>query len=104
MNGFPGSMSRLVEQFCKMPGIGMRSAQRMAFHVLRSSREDVDALSKEAGIDGEELTEEQLEAVSGGMSTTTACIAIALCVGAAGGAIVSGVVVSGVAAAASSVW
>ena len=44
MNGFPRSMSRLVDEFCKMPGIGMRSAQRLAFHVLRSSREDVDAL------------------------------------------------------------
>jgi recombination protein RecR len=38
-------MARLIEEFRKLPGIGTKSAQRLAFHVLRSSTEDADALS-----------------------------------------------------------
>ena len=38
-------MARLIEELKKLPGIGTKSAQRLAFHVLRSSAEDADALS-----------------------------------------------------------
>jgi recombination protein RecR len=38
-------MSRLIEELRKLPGIGTKSAQRLAFHILRSSAEDADALS-----------------------------------------------------------
>jgi recombination protein RecR len=38
-------MSRLIEELRKLPGIGSKSAQRLAFHVLRSSAEDAEALS-----------------------------------------------------------
>ncbi len=38
-------MSRLIEELRKLPGIGTKSAQRLAFHVLRSSAEDAEALS-----------------------------------------------------------
>jgi recombination protein RecR len=38
-------MSRLIEELRKLPGIGAKSAQRLAFHVLRSSAEDAEALS-----------------------------------------------------------
>jgi recombination protein RecR len=38
-------MARLIEELKKLPGIGTKSAQRLAFHVLRSSTEDADALS-----------------------------------------------------------
>jgi recombination protein RecR len=38
-------MSRLIDELRKLPGIGTRSAQRLAFHVLRSSPEDAEALS-----------------------------------------------------------
>jgi len=38
-------MSRLIEELRKLPGIGSKSAQRLAFHILRSSDEDADALS-----------------------------------------------------------
>jgi recombination protein RecR len=38
-------MSRLIEELKKLPGIGSKSAQRLAFHVLRSSAEDAEALS-----------------------------------------------------------
>jgi recombination protein RecR len=38
-------MTRLIEELRKLPGIGTKSAQRLAFHVLRSSPEDADKLS-----------------------------------------------------------
>ena len=39
------SLARLKEQFRKLPGIGARSAERLAFHVLRESRDFAAALS-----------------------------------------------------------
>jgi recombination protein RecR len=45
-SGFPVSMSLLIEEFAKMPGIGPKSAQRLAFYILRTSRNDADALAK----------------------------------------------------------
>src|SRR3989338_3104219 len=46
MSGFPVSMKVLVEEFAKMPGIGPKSAQRLAFYILRSSKNDAEALAK----------------------------------------------------------
>lgn len=40
------SLARLKEQFQKLPGIGPRSAERLAFHVLREPREYAQALAK----------------------------------------------------------
>ena len=42
---FAEPMSRLIEELRKLPGIGTKSAQRLAFHVLRSSDEDASALA-----------------------------------------------------------
>jgi recombination protein RecR len=39
-------MARLIEELRKLPGIGAKSAQRLAFHILRSSGEDAEALAK----------------------------------------------------------
>jgi len=39
------SLSRLKEQFRKLPGIGPRNAERLAFHVLREPREFAAALA-----------------------------------------------------------
>ena len=38
-------MARLIEELRKLPGIGSKNAQRLAFHILRSSGEDAEALS-----------------------------------------------------------
>ncbi|MEI6863039.1 MAG: recombination mediator RecR [Candidatus Omnitrophota bacterium] len=46
MTGFPSSMKSLIEELSKMPGIGPKSAQRIAFYILRSSGNDAEALSK----------------------------------------------------------
>jgi len=40
----PASLQELVEQFKTLPGIGAKSAQRLAFHVLRTPREDAERL------------------------------------------------------------
>jgi recombination protein RecR len=40
----PEPLSRLVEQLQRLPGIGAKSAQRLAFHILRHPREDADRL------------------------------------------------------------
>jgi recombination protein RecR len=42
---FAEPMSRLIEELRKLPGIGTKTAQRLAFHVLRSSSEDAEALA-----------------------------------------------------------
>ena len=42
---FPVSMKVLIEEFSKMPGIGPKTAQRLAFYILRSSKTDVESLS-----------------------------------------------------------
>lgn len=38
-------MARLIDELKKLPGVGGKSAQRLAFHILRSSAEDAEALS-----------------------------------------------------------
>jgi recombination protein RecR len=38
-------MARLIEELKKLPGVGTKSAQRFAFHLLRSSDEDAAALA-----------------------------------------------------------
>jgi recombination protein RecR len=40
----PESLARLVELFQKLPGIGPKSALRLAFHVLKTPREDAERL------------------------------------------------------------
>lgn len=40
------TLQRLIEQFERMPGIGHKSAQRLAFHVLNMKKEEAEAFSK----------------------------------------------------------
>ena len=40
----PEPLTRLVEQLQRLPGIGAKSAQRLAFHILKTPREDADRL------------------------------------------------------------
>jgi recombination protein RecR len=39
-------MARLIEELKKLPGVGAKTAQRFAFHILRSSDEDAGALAE----------------------------------------------------------
>ena len=38
-------MARLIEELKKLPGVGSKSAQRLAFHILRASDEDAELLA-----------------------------------------------------------
>ena len=46
MSRYAEPMARLIEELKKLPGVGTKSAQRFAFHILRSSDEDAAALSE----------------------------------------------------------
>src|SRR5260221_7580679 len=45
MSRFAEPMARLIEELKKLPGIGSKSAQRLAFHILRSSDENAELLA-----------------------------------------------------------
>jgi recombination protein RecR len=45
MSRFAEPMARLIDELKKLPGVGSKSAQRLAFHILRSSGEDAEALA-----------------------------------------------------------
>jgi recombination protein RecR len=45
MSRFAEPMTRLIDELKKLPGIGSKSAQRLAFHILRSSDDDSEALA-----------------------------------------------------------
>jgi len=44
MPDFAEPLARLITEFKRLPGIGQKSAQRLAFHVLRAGRDDADHL------------------------------------------------------------
>ena len=46
MQHYTGPIDRLIEQFSKLPGIGRKTAQRLAFHVINMSENDAMMLSK----------------------------------------------------------
>jgi recombination protein RecR len=45
MSKFAEPMTRLIDELKKLPGVGSKSAQRLAFHILRSSDDDAEALA-----------------------------------------------------------
>ena len=45
MSKFAEPMSRLIDELKKLPGVGSKSAQRLAFYILRASDEDAEALA-----------------------------------------------------------
>jgi recombination protein RecR len=46
MSKFAEPMTRLIDELKKLPGIGSKSAQRLAFLILRSSDEDAEGLAR----------------------------------------------------------
>jgi recombination protein RecR len=46
MPDFAEPLARLIQEFKRLPGIGQKSAQRLAFHVLRHDREEAAALAQ----------------------------------------------------------
>jgi recombination protein RecR len=46
MPDFAEPLARLIQEVKRLPGIGQKSAQRIAFHILRADRGDVERLSQ----------------------------------------------------------
>ena len=46
---YPAPVSQLIDELRKLPGIGPKSAQRIAFHLMRGSRDDATRLSEAVG-------------------------------------------------------
>ena len=46
MQYFPPALENLVEHFAKLPGVGIKSAQRLAFHVLSLPEEEAAAFAR----------------------------------------------------------
>src|SRR4030042_2456756 len=42
----PQPVSRLIQERSRLPGIGEKTASRLALHILRSSRESAESLSR----------------------------------------------------------
>jgi recombination protein RecR len=49
VTALPPALERLIAELSKLPGVGTKTAQRLAFHLLRTPREDVIALSQAIG-------------------------------------------------------
>ena len=46
MTRYAEPMARLIEELKKLPGVGAKSAERLAFHILRSTDDDAAALAE----------------------------------------------------------
>ena len=46
MNDYAEPIARLIDEFRKLPGIGQKTAQRLAYSLLRRPREDAERLSR----------------------------------------------------------
>ena len=46
MPDFAEPLARLIQEFKRLPGIGQKSAQRLAFHLLRTPREEAERLAQ----------------------------------------------------------
>lgn len=46
MQNYTTPINRLIDEFSKLPGIGKKTAQRLAFHVINMNSNDVESLSK----------------------------------------------------------
>jgi recombination protein RecR len=49
MNTYPAPLARLIQELSKLPGIGEKSAARLAFHLLKGNLDDVASLADSIG-------------------------------------------------------
>ena len=70
MNGLPKSVETLISEFTKFPGIGKKTAQRLAFHILSSATEDAVKFASSV-VDVKTLVE--VCTVCGGISDEKLC-------------------------------
>ena len=46
MDGYSDALGNLVDQLAKLPGIGRKSAQRLAFHILKQPEKEAQLLAE----------------------------------------------------------
>ena len=46
---YPAPLARLIDELQRLPGVGPKSAQRIAFHLLKGARADAERLSQAVG-------------------------------------------------------
>ena len=44
MDYYSSQITKLIEELSKLPGVGAKSAQRLAFHIINMPKEQVDEL------------------------------------------------------------
>lgn len=49
MSAYPTPFARLIRELCKLPGIGEKTAARLAFHMLKENKEEVVELAESIG-------------------------------------------------------
>ena len=49
MNSYPAPLARVIQELSKLPGIGEKTAARLAFHMLKGKKEDVFGLAESIG-------------------------------------------------------
>src|SRR3990172_8142140 len=49
MSSYPAPLERLIRELCKLPGIGEKTAARLAFFMLKENADDVMALADSIG-------------------------------------------------------
>ena len=49
MDIYSGHINKLIEQLSRLPGVGAKSAQRLAFHIINMPKEDVQSIADAMG-------------------------------------------------------
>ena len=49
MDYYSSQITKLIEELSKLPGVGAKSAQRLAFHIINMPKEQVDELIEVIG-------------------------------------------------------
>jgi len=49
MSSYPAPLARLIKELSRLPGIGEKTAARLAFHMLKEKAEDIQELSESIG-------------------------------------------------------
>ncbi len=55
MTEYPAPLARLIQELCKLPSIGEKTAGRLAFFMLKADKRDISALSESIGKLKEEI-------------------------------------------------
>ena len=45
MDYYSSQITKLIEELSKLPGVGAKSAQRLAFHIINMQKEQLDVLA-----------------------------------------------------------